>query len=153
MKTHWVIAACMTAILVFAGSVVLAQDRTPTRPAGRPSGQNDRKLSQNRKRQTHIKLDDHDRQVIRDWYKPDRDQVLLGLRDPNGVAPYADSRLHIGPAADADLPVRRSAPIEFWHRLTSSPRNYQYVAIQGHVEAMDENYQDINDLIHLKLYF
>src|ERR1700719_3853075 len=150
MKTRWVMATCMTAIFAFAGNIVLAQDRAPDR---RAPGQNDRKLSQNKKRQNHIEFDDRDRQVMRDWYNPDRDKILVGLRDPNRVTPYVDSRLRIGSAQDPDLQIRRSAPLEFWYRLSSSPRSYQYVAIQGHVEAIDGNYQDMNDLIHLKLYF
>ena len=150
MKTRWVMAICMGVLFAFAGSVVLAQDRAPGRPARR---QNGRKLSQNQKLQNHAKFDDHDRQVMRVWYNPDRDKILVGLRDSNGVIPYVDSRLQIGPAQDPDLPIRRSAAIEFLYRLTSSPRSYQYVAIQGHVEAIDGNYQDMNDLIHLKLYF
>jgi hypothetical protein len=149
----------MTAIFAFTGSAVLAQNRPAARAPDRPasgrsaSGQDNQKLSQNRKHQDHIKLDDHDRQVIGDWYKPDRDNVLVGLRDPNGVAPYVDPRLRIGSAQDVNLPIRRSATIEFLYRLTSSPRSYQYVAIQGHVEAIDDNFQDMNDLIHLKLFF
>lgn len=145
MKTRWLMAACMTVLFGFAGNIVLAQDRAPSR--------NDQRLSENRKYRNRIKFDDHDHQVIRDWYNPDRYEILVGMRDPNRVSPYVDSRLQIGVAHDADLPIRRSAPIRFWDRLTSSHRSYQYVAIQGHVEAIDENYQDINDLIHLKLYF
>jgi|HubBroStandDraft_6_1064221.scaffolds.fasta_scaffold901169_1 hypothetical protein len=145
MKTRWLMAACMTVLFGFAGNIVLAQDRAPSR--------NDQRLSENRKYRNRIKFDDHDHQVIRDWYNPDRDEILVGMRDPNRVSPYVDSRLQIGFAHDADLPIRRSAPIRFWDRLTSSHRSYQYVAIQGHVEAIDDNYQDINDLVHLKLYF
>jgi hypothetical protein len=155
MKTRWVMAACVTVLFAFTGNIVLAQDRAPGpgAPDRRAPNQNDQKHPQNPKHQNHTKLDDHDRQVIRDWYKPDRDNILVGLQDPNRVAPYVDSRLRIGSAPDADLPVRRSAFVEFWYRLTSSPRSYQYVAIQGHVEAIDDNYQDMNDLIHFKLYF
>lgn len=155
MKTHWVMATCMTALFACAGSVAPAQDRAPGRPAPDRSapGPNGPKLAQNRKHQNHVKLDDHDRQVVRDWYNPDPDKILGGLRGPSRATPYVDSRLRIGSAQAADLSIRRSAPIEFWHRLTSSSRSYQYVAIQGHVEAIDGNYQDINDLIHLKLYF
>jgi hypothetical protein len=145
MKAHWVMATCMTVLFAFAGSVVLAQGRAPDR--------NDQKQSQNRKRRNHTKFDNHDRKVMRDWYNPDRDKILVGLRDPNRAAPYVDSRLLIVSAHDADLRTRRLAPIEFWYRWTSSPRNYQYVAIRGHVAAIDDNYQDINDLIRLKLYF
>jgi hypothetical protein len=144
MKTRWLMAACMTVLFGFGGNIVLAQDRAPSR--------NDQRLSENRKNH-HIKFDDHDHQVIRNWYNPDRDQVLVGMGDPNRVSSYVDSRLQIGFAHDADLAIRRSARIRCWDRLTSSPRSYQYVAIQGHVEAIDENYQDINDLVHLKLYF
>ena len=145
MKTRWLMAPCMTVLFGFAGNIVLAQDRAPSR--------NDQRLSENRKNYNHIKFDDHDHQVIRNWYNPDRDEILVGIRDPNRVSPYVDSRLQIGFAHDADVPIRRSAPMRLWDRLTSSPRSYQYVAIQGHVEAIDENYQDINDLVHLKLYF
>jgi hypothetical protein len=145
MKTRWLMAACMTVLFGFAGNIVLAQDRAPSR--------NDQRLSENRKNYNHIKFDDHDHQVIRNWYNPDRDEILVGMRDPNRVSSYVDSRLQIGFAHDADLPIRRSAPMRLWDRLTSSPHSYQYVAIQGHVEAIDENYQDINDLVHLKLYF
>ena len=145
MKTRWLMAACMAVLFGFAGNIVLAQDRAPSR--------NDQRLSENRKNYNHIKFDDHDHQVIRNWYNPDRDEILVGMRDPNRLSPYVDSRLQIAFAHDADLPIRRSAPIRFWDRLTSSPRSYQFVAIQGHVEAIDENYQDINDLVHLKLYF
>ena len=145
MKTRWLMAACMAVLFGFAGNIVLAQDRAPNR--------NDQRLSENRKNYNHIKFDDHDHQVIRNWYNPDRDEILVGMRDLNRDSPYVDSRLQIGVAHDADLPIRRSAPIRFWDRLTSSPRSYQFVAIQGHVEAIDENYQDINDLVHLKLYF
>jgi len=149
MKARWVMATCMTVLFAFAGTVVLAQDRAQDRAPNR----NDQKLSQNRKQHDHIKFDDHDRQVIRDWYNPDRDRILVGLRDPNRVSPYVDSRLQIDPAHDADMPIRRPALIEFWYRLTSSFRNYQYVAIRGHVTAIDDDYQDINDLVHFKLYF
>jgi hypothetical protein len=145
MKSRWVMAACMTVLFGFAGNIILAQERAPSR--------NDQRLSQNRKYHNRIKFDDHDREVVHDWYNLDREKVLVGMRDPNRAAPYVDSRLQIGSAHDADLPIRRSAPIKFWDRLTSSPRSYQYVAIQGHVEAIDDNYQDMNDLVHLKLYF
>ncbi len=145
MKTRWLMAACMAVLFGFAGNIVLAQDRAP--------GRNDQRLSENRKNYNQIKFDDHDHQVIRNWYNPDRDEILVGMRDLNRDSPYVDSRLQIAFAHDADLPIRRSAPIRFWDRLTSSPRSYQFVAIQGHVEAIDENYQDINDLVHLKLYF
>jgi hypothetical protein len=160
MKTRWLMAVCMTVFFAFTGNIVVAQDHAPGRSTpgpptlSRPAlSRNELKLSQNRNHQTPIKLDDHDRQIIRDWYKPDRDKVLLGLQDSNGVTPYVDSRLRIGSVPDANLPIRRSAFIEFWHRLTSSPRSYQYVAFQGHVQAIDDNYQDMNDLIHFKLYF
>ena len=159
MKARWVMATCMTVLFAFAGSVVLAQDRAPDRALNQPvpdrpvPGRNDQKLSQNRKQHDHIKFDDRDRQVIRDWYNPDRDSILVGLRDPNRVSPYVDSRLQIDPAHDADMPIRRPALIELWYRLTSSFRNYQYVAIRGHVTAIDDDYQDINDLVHFKLYF
>lgn len=158
MKMCWFMATCMTAILAFAGSAVLAQNR-PARAPDRPtsdrsaSGQNDQKLSRNQKHQDHIKLDDHDRPVIGDWYKPDSKSILVGLRDPNGVASYVDPRLQIGSAQNANLPIQRSSAIEFLYRWTSSPRSYQYVAIQGHVKAIDDNDQDMNDLIHFKLYF
>src|SRR5579864_1382298 len=138
MKIRWVMTACMTVLFGFAGNI-LAQDRAPSR--------NDQKLSQNRKYHNRIKFDDH--QFMHDRHNPERDKILVGLRDPNRVSPYVDSRLQIGSAHDADLPIRRSAPIRFWYRLTSSPRSYQYVAIQGHVEAIDDNYQDITDLIQL----
>jgi hypothetical protein len=152
MKTRWMMAACMTVLFVFAGNIVVAQDHASGRDRRAPN-QNDQKHPRNPKPQNHAKLDDHGRQIIRDWYKPGRDKILVGLQDSNGVTPYVDSRLRIGSAPDADLPLQRSAVVEFWYRLTSSPRNYQYVAIQGHVEAIDDNYQDMNDLIHLKLYF
>jgi hypothetical protein len=154
MKARWVMATCMTVLFACAGSVVLAQDGAQDRAPNRPApDRNDQKLSQNRKYHDHIKFDDHDREVIRDWYNPDRDKILVGLRDPNRVSPYVDSRLQIGSEHDADLPIQRPALIEFWYRLTSSLRNYQYVAIRGHVTAIDDDYQDINDFIHFKLYF
>jgi hypothetical protein len=146
MKTRWVMATCMTLLFAFAGSAVLSQDRAPDR--------NDQKLSQNRKRQNHTKFDDYDLQVMRDWYNQPRGKVLAGLRDENRGTPDVDARFQIGSAQDAYLRTNpHPAPIEFWHRLTSSPRSYQYVAIQGHVAAIDDNYQDVNDLIHLKLDF
>ena len=145
MKTRWLMAAFMTVLFGLAGNIVLAQDRAPSR--------NDQRLSENRKYHNRIKFDDHDHQVIRDWYNPDRDEILVGMRDPNRVSPYVDSRLQIDPAHDADMPIRRPALIELWYRLTSSFRNYQYVAIRGHVTAIDDDYQDINDLVHFKLYF
>jgi hypothetical protein len=144
MKAPWVMATCITVLFAFAGSVVLAQGRAPDR--------NDQRFSQNRERRNHTKFDDHHRQVMRDWYNPHRDKILIGLRDLNRAAPYVDSRVLIVSAHDADLRTRRVGPIEFWYRLTSS-RNYQYGAIRGHVAAIDDNYQDITDLIHLKLYF
>jgi hypothetical protein len=95
-------AACIAVLFGFAGNIVLAQDPAPSR--------NDQRLSENRKYRNRIKFDVHDYQVIRDWYKPDRDEILVGMRDPNRVSPYVDSRLQIGVAHDADLPIRRSAP-------------------------------------------
>jgi hypothetical protein len=77
MKTRWVMAACITVLFAFAGSVVLAQDRA--------SGRSDQRLSQNRERRNHATFDDHYRQVIRDWYDQDKGKVLVGLRDPNPV--------------------------------------------------------------------
>jgi hypothetical protein len=146
MKTCWVLVTSLTLLFAFAGSVVLPQDLAPDR--------NDQKLSQNRKRQTHAKFDNFNRQVLRDWYDQHRGKVLVGPGDQNRVTPDVDSRFQIGPAQDADLRTNpRRAPIEFWHRLTSSPRNYQYVAIRGHVAAIDDNYQDVNDLIHFRLDF
>jgi hypothetical protein len=150
MKTRWLMATCMTVLFAFTANIVLAQDRAPDR---RAPNQNDQKHPQNPRHQNPIKFDDHDRQIILDWYKPNRDKILVGLQDSSGVTPYVDSRLRIGSVPDADLPIRRSAFIEFWYRLTSSPRSYQYVAVQGHVQAIDDNYQDMNDLIHFKLYF
>jgi hypothetical protein len=146
MKTRWVMATCMTVLFAFAGSVVLPQNRAPDR--------SDQKLSQNRKRQNHAKFDDFDRQVLRDWYDQRRDKVLVGLLDQNRVTPYVDSRFQRGFVQDADLRTNpRPTRIEFWHRLTFSPRSYRYVAIRGHVAAIDDNYQDVNDLIHFRLDF
>jgi hypothetical protein len=146
MKTRWVMATCLTLLLAFAGSLVLPQDRAPDR--------NDQKLSQNRKRQNHSKFDDFDRQVWRDWYAQHWNKVVAGPGDQNRVTPYVDSRFQIGSVQDADLRMNpRPARIEFWHRLTYSPRSYQYVAIRGHVAAIDDNYQDVNDLIHFRLDF
>jgi len=77
MKTRWLTAACMTVLFGFAGNIVLAQDRAPSR--------NDQRLSENRKYRNRIKFDDHDHQVIRDWYNPDRYEILVGMRDPDRV--------------------------------------------------------------------
>jgi hypothetical protein len=116
MKTRWVIATCLTLFFAFAGSVVLPQDRAPDR--------NDQKFSQNRKRQNHTKFDDFDRQVLRDWYGQHRGKVLVRPGDQNRVTPDVDSRFQVGSAQDGDLRTNpRPAPIEFWHRLTSSPRS------------------------------
>src|SRR4029077_9141234 len=102
MKTRWLMAPCMTVLFGFAGNIVLAQDRAPSR--------NDQRPSENRKNYNHIKFDDHDHQVIRNWYNPDRDEILVGIRDPNRFSPYVVSRLQIVLAHDAALPIRRSAP-------------------------------------------
>jgi hypothetical protein len=111
----------------------------------------------NRNRHSHATFNDHDRKIARNWYYQSHEVAPVGLRYQDRLSADEESRLQVGSPLDADLQQKGyPVPLGLWHRLARvarAPRNYHYVAVGGHVVAIDDMYQDINDLIHLEFNF
>jgi len=129
MKTHRLLAATSVAILAFAGSVALAQDR------GNQQG--------------HTQFDDHDQQVTRDWYNQNQAHPPAGLRNQDRLSAAEESRLREGVVLDKGLRRKvHPAPPDLSRRLPHPPSDHRYVVIGGHVGLIDNNYQ-VKAVIHL----
>ena len=129
MKTHRLLAATAVAILAFAGSVALAQDR------GNQQG--------------HTQFDDHDQQVTRDWYNQNQAHPPAGLRNQDRLSAAEESRLHEGAVLDKGMRKKvHPAPPDLSRRLPPPPSDHRYVLIGGHVGLMDNNFQ-VKAVIHL----
>jgi len=129
MKTHRLLAATAVAILAFAGSVALAQDR------GNQQG--------------HTQFDDHDQQVTRDWYNQNQAHPPAGLRNQDRLSAAEESRLREGVVLDKGLRRKvHPAPPDLSRRLPPPPSDHRYVVIGGHVGLIDNNYQ-VKAVIHL----
>jgi hypothetical protein len=110
--------------------------------------------SANRNRRSHTAFDDYDRKVARDWYHQYHDHAPVGLRYQDRLSAGEESRLQAGSPLDADLRKKvYPVPMGLWRRLAPASRNYSYVAIGGHVVAIDDKYQYVNDVIHLEFKF
>ena len=129
MKTHRLLAATAVAILAFAGSVALAQDR------GNQQG--------------HTQFDDHDQQVTRDWYNQNQAHPPAGLRNQDRLSAAEESRLREGVVLDKGLRRKvHPAPPDLSRRLPPPPSNHRYVTIGGHVGLIDNKFQ-VKSVIHL----
>jgi len=154
MKKRWWMAICITALLAIAGNAAPAQDHGQDRP-----DKNDRvnraRNNTSRNRHSHSTFNDQNRKVTRDWRYQNHDRAPAGLRYQDRLSADEELRLQIGSALDADLRKKVSpASMGLWDRLAPAPRNYHYyVAIGGNVVAIDDKYQNINDLIHLEFNF
>ena len=146
MKTPWTMASCLTLLLAFAGVAALAQDRKPIGDAPEAL------LSQNRPERT--KLYARNRQVDRFWYDEHPNRALISLTIRDRLSTDVEPRPEAGSAFDAQLPKDvYPEPLSFWRRWTPAPRNYQFVAIRGHVWAIDDKFQDMDDAFHLEFNF
>jgi hypothetical protein len=150
MKTRWWIAICLTAIFAVTGNVAPAQDRGQDKTGGVNRARNNANLN----RHSHATFNDHDPKVARDWYDLYHDRAPVGLRYQDRLSADEESRLRAGSPSDADLPKKvYPVPIGLWHRLAPAPRNYHFVATAGHVVAIDDKYQNVDDVIHLEFKF
>jgi Ni/Co efflux regulator RcnB len=122
MKTHRLLAATAVAILAFAGSLALAQDR------GNQQG--------------HTRFDDHDQQVTRDWYNQNQAHPPAGLRNQDRLSAEEQSRFREGAVLDKSLRRKvHSAPPDLSRRLPPPASGHRYVVIGGHVGLIDNKYQ------------
>jgi hypothetical protein len=151
MTTRWWMTICLSMLFAAMGNVAPAQDRGQDGSAGVNRARN----SANRNRRSHATFDDDDRIVARDWYYQYHDEAPVVFRYEQKLSVDQESKLQVGSPLDADLQqtVYPVPPLGLWRRLFSAPRNYHYVAFAGHVIAIDDKYQDINDLIHLEFNF
>lgn len=100
--------------------------------------------------QEHTQFDDHDRQVIHDWYNQHQSHPPRGLRQQDRVTPEQESRLAPGQPFTRDL--RRQAhyaPPDLRHRLPPPPPHHTYVTVGGHVALVDAVHHVVRDVIHL----
>ena len=103
--------------------------------------------------QEHMKFDDHDRQVSRDWYNSHRDHPPMGLRSRDRLPERYESRLHEGYVLDPYMRSRIYAvPGDYNRNLPPAPRGYRYVFVGGHTVLIDGDYR-VHDVIHFELNF
>ena len=149
MKTRWWMAICLTVLFATTSNLAPAQNRGQDRSGG----VNRARSKANLNRRSHVTFNDH-RKVARAWYNLYHDQAPVGLRYQDRLSADEESRLQVGSPLDADLRKKvYPVPLGLWHRLAPAPRNYSYVAIGGHVVAIDDKYQNIDDVIHLEFNF
>ena len=150
MKTHWWMAMCLAVLFAVTGNVAPAQDRGQDRSGGVNRARN----NANRNSRIHTTFHDHDPKVAPDWSNQYRNQAPVGLRYQDRLSADEESRFQVGFPLEADLlKIVYPVPMGLWQRLAPAPRNYGYVAIGGHVIAIDDKYQNINDFIHLEFNF
>jgi Ni/Co efflux regulator RcnB len=129
MKRYRLFVATAAAILAFAGSAALAQDRG--------------------NQQAHTQFDAHDQQVTHDWYNQNQAHPPAGLRNQDRLSADQESRLHEGAVLDKDLRAKvHPAPPDLARRLPAPPTDHRYVAIGGHVALIDNTFQ-VKSVIHL----
>src|SRR5579864_8330185 len=146
MNTRWWTAICVTALFAITSNAALAQDRGQDSTQYRNGRVNRAQNTDNRNRHNHATFNDHDRKVARDWYYQYHDQAPVGLRYQDRLSADEESRLRVGSPLDADLGKKvYPVPMGLWHRLAPAPRNYHFVAIAGHVVAIDDKNQNIDD--------
>lgn len=103
--------------------------------------------------QDHMKFDDHDRQVSRDWYNEHHDHPPMGLRDRDRLSPVYESRLREGYVMDRHMRgMIYPIPDDYYRRLPPPPRGYRYVFVGGHTVLIDGDYR-VHDVIHFELNF
>jgi Ni/Co efflux regulator RcnB len=142
MRTRSWMVICMTTIILYSGSVALAQPR-----------QQNQQNRNDQNRQDHTKFDDHDKQVAGDWYKQHQDTAPVGLRSKDRLSPDEESRLKVDAPLDPSLRTKvHPIPRDLSRQLPPPPRNSRYVAVGGHVAQID-NRNRVQDVIHLELNF
>lgn len=148
MKTRWSMAIGFAVLFFLTCNVVRAQEPGPDGSGGVNRVQNG--ATRNR----HTAFNDQDSKATHDWYNQFPDQAPVGVRYQGRFSADGVSRVQAGFPLDAGLQKKvYPAPMGFWQRLTAAPRNYHFVAFEGHVVAIDDKYQYLNDVIHLEFNF
>jgi Ni/Co efflux regulator RcnB len=133
------IAACISIILVSILSSVWSQNLAPPQ-------ENDAERDQ------HAKFDDHDRDVVRDWYNQHRNRLPPGFRDRDRLPPQWESRLQPGAMLDRNMRRRiRPVPADLLRELTPPPRDYRYAVLDGHIILLAGAAWHVSDVLHFHM--
>ena len=134
MKTRIWIIACMITLFAISGSWVLAHKR----------GQNTQNPPE------HTKFDNHDQQILRDWYREHSNKAPLGLREMDMLNPERESQLRQGEILPRVLQGREHPiPRVLSRQLHPPPPNSRYVSIGGHLVQIDKKHR-VQDIIHFE---
>jgi Ni/Co efflux regulator RcnB len=100
--------------------------------------------------QNHQQFNDHDRQVIQDWYNQHQKNAPQGFRSRDRLSADQESHLRSGQSYDRNLQRNaHSVPSDLSRRLPKPQRHQKYVAIGGHVVLVDTVSNIIRDVIRL----
>jgi Ni/Co efflux regulator RcnB len=95
-------------------------------------------------------FNDHDRQVVNDYYTQHRAHAPAGLRSQDQLTPEQERRLQAGQPLDRQLQGQsHTVPRALLRQLPPAPRNYKYMLIGGHVVLVDRRNNVVRDLIHV----
>src|SRR5579872_5018210 len=124
-----------TLLLGVSGGFLLAQDR----------GQRDHSPN----RRDNAQFNEHDQQVVHDWYNKHQNNPPAGLRKQDRFSADQESRFQEGAVLDGSLRKKvHSAPRDLTRQLPPPPPQHRYVALGDHVALMDNGY-NVKSIIHL----
>jgi hypothetical protein len=136
MKVRLLMIGSTLFLLTLTGSGMRAQDRGydhNRNDQGRRNQNQNGQYRDDQRGQDHSRIDDHDRQISRDWYNQHHNRPPAGLRDRDRLRPEYGSRLREGYVLDRNMRRRvYPVPADYYRRLPPPPRGYRYVFIGGH---------------------
>jgi Ni/Co efflux regulator RcnB len=143
LKVRLLMTGGLICLLGITAGAIRAQDH----------GQDQDHHDQDRHDQDHMRFDDHDRQVSRDWYNAHHDHPPMGLREQDRLRPEYEARLQNGYVFDRYMRSRiHPVPADYYSQLPPPPRGYRYVLVGGHAVLIDGDYR-VHDVIHFELNF
>lgn len=139
MKLRWLMAACATVLFASLGGIaVKAQERA-------------QEQHQHQWDRNNPKFDDHEHQVVDDWYKGHREHPVVGFRAEDRLPGNLESSLVAGFVLDADWRKRcHPVPADLMGELPPPPPGYRYYVVGGHIVLVDGGWR-VADVINISL--
>ncbi len=146
MKARLLVVFFVTSVLALTCGTALAQ--------GRGHGHDKGKDKDDRDRDSGAQYDDHDREVVRQWYREHERE--------GGLPPGLAKRDRLPPGLERQLVVRgelppglrkkiQPCPEELVRQLPPPPPDCAHVIIGGHIVLLNRRTSVVLDIFHLEL--
>ncbi len=95
----------------------------------------------------HYKFDHNDHEITRRWCEEHRENLPVGFRPVDRLAPELEAHLHVGGVLDVTLRSHMlPVPTDLVRLLPPPPPDLRYMAIGGHVALLDATHR-VHDLL------